>query len=171
MPAPRCATLSELHGTPLPDRGFARRRGEEPSVGNTHGRQRGPTVRCQGKPMHRPEQDMCHSCPAPCDDKVSWLRTGLSAIEHVPYSTCGPAMEHVATCAFTRICYRVRSVVCHPCPALYNNKVSRAKHGSTCHRACFVQYARIRHGPCGQRSRSPDSAIVCVGPTPICARN
>ena len=164
---------SEPHSTPLPDRGFAWRRGEEMSA--IHGEHPRPPartmVRCQDKPMQRPEQDVCHSCPALCDDEVSQLRTGLPAIEHVPYSTCGPAMEHVVRCAFTRICYRVHGVVSHPCPALYDNKVSRAKHWSACHRACFVQYARIRHGPRGQCSRLPDSAIMCAGPTPICVRN
>ena len=57
------------------------KRGCSPSVGDTrsHCGQRRPTVRCYGKHMCRPEQDVCHSCPALC------------AIIHYPGAVSGSA--------------------------------------------------------------------------------
>ena len=67
----------------VPSGGEARRRLS--SARDTRGRcgQRRPTVRCCGKPMHRPEQDVCHPCPALCTI-INYPRAacGSTAIEH-----------------------------------------------------------------------------------------
>ena len=56
----------------------------------------------------------------------------------------------------------------HSCLALYDNKMSRAAHGSafesTFHTTSSVP---IRHYARGQRSCLPDSVIVCRGRNPI----
>ena len=92
---------------PLPDRAFAGQRGEKasPSAVNIRGRQRGSKVRCYGKPMHRRDQDVCHSCPALHDDKVSQAVHG-SAFKHIQYSARGSAIKHVASA-------RVRPILGH----------------------------------------------------------
>ena len=68
----------------------------------------------------------------------------------------------------------------HSCPALHDNKVSWAVHlwpalydnkvasgARVCLRARSIQCAWIRHYARGQRSRLPDSAIMCMGRNPI----